>query len=304
MSDTTSESWADRTVIDEGDLREYVFETGSWEDKKLRVNSYCVTPSIDTLDVDGFIEFLKKQFPRFVFSQTEREKHDWPGIEAIRVADFDDDPRYDGKLGELILFVLVDGLLDLPMVCHKISYKQEPVQEVKGSDGLFFGDFEGHEALAIGEAKIYKRKSQGIDDALESTDRFHGPDAHTKKQHELNVASKTISEDLSEEETKQIIDALAPGTSNHRTIHPVFVGYQEDWLHDVQTECTGPDELKEEIQERIQGSELETTVRNKIQSDYEELEKHWLIFFLIPLEDVDGFREQLQEAIYPHASNH
>lgn len=304
MSEATEWSWAEHTVIDEDELRDYLFEAGSWDVQKLRIDSYCVKPNVDTLNIDGFIEFLRNQFHLFVFPEAERDEMAVPGIEALEEADYNPDPRKDGKLGELILFVLVDGLLDLPIVCHKMSLKEEPVQEVKGSDGLFFGHFKGYEAIALGEAKIYKRRSQGIDSALESTERFHGSGGRTKKRHELNVASRTLSEDLSEEETERIVEALSSEPTGERMIHPIFVGYETEWLHDLQVECTGPDELRDRITRTIQDSEIETKVREKIQSDYEELEKHWLLFFLLPLEDVDGFREDLQGAIYPYAQKH
>lgn len=303
MSESIFDPWAEKTAIDKEDLLDYVFEVDSWnpDDSKLRIDSYCVKPNFDTLNIDGFIQYLRNQFHLFAFPEAKRKDMAVPGIEAQAAAAPGSDPRTDGKLGELILFVLVEAVLGLPIVCHKLSLKQEPVQEVKGSDGLFFGTFEGAESLAIGEAKIYKRQSQGINSALESTERFHGSGGRAKKQHELNVAASTLSEDLSEEETNKILKAISPEPSPHRTIHPIFVGYEEDWIHDLQVECDGPDHLRDSISERLRGSDIETTVKNKIEEDYKELEKRCLIFFLFPLEDVDKFREELQKAIYPHA---
>lgn len=300
MSKTTYDPWAEKTAIDEDEFRDYVFEVDSWNRDKLRVDSYCIRPNVDILNVDGFIEYLRNQFHLFAFSEGKREDMAVPGIEAQEAAAPASDPRKDGKLGELILFVLVEAVLDIPIVCHKLSLKQEPVQEVKGSDGLFFGTFEGTEALAIGEAKIYSDRSRGINSALKSTERFHGVGGRAKKRHELNVAASTLSEDLSKEETEEIIEAISPEPSPHRTVHPIFVGYEEDWLHEVQIDCTGPEELQEKIAERLEESKLENKVKKKIESNYEELQKHWLVFFLLPLEDVDEFREELQEAIYPN----
>jgi len=302
MSESITDPWAEKTVIDKDDLREYIFEVDSWnpEGDKLRIDSYCVKPNFDTLNVDGFIQYLRNQFHLFAFPEAKREDMAVPGIEAQEAAAPGSDPRTDGKLGELILFVLVEAVLELPIVCHKLSLKQEPVQEVKGSDGLFFGHFEGTESLAIGEAKIYKRKLQGINSALQSTERFHGSGGRAKKQHELNVAATTLSEDLTEEETDRILRAISPESSAQRTIHPIFVGYEEDWLHDLQVECDGPDDLESSISERLRNSNIKTKIKERIAEDHQELEKRWLVFFLFPFEDVDKFRKELQQAIYPH----
>lgn len=303
-SDTNGKAWEEHTTIDEANLQKHLFETGRWEENKLQIASYCVEPNVDTLNFDGFITYLRDKFHLFAFPDEQRKEMTVPGIEAQERADFSNDPRTNGLLGELILFVLVEAILGLPIICHKISLKQEPVQEVKGSDGLFFGDFEGHESLAIGEAKIYKRLSQGIDSALASIDRFHGMGGRAQKDHELNVASSTLSDDLSDEETSEIIEAISPEPSDHRTIHPIFIGYEEDWLHQHQQTSTDQKELKEKITEEIKNSDLETKVKNKISNDYTNLEKHWILFFFHPLEDVDEFREDLQEALYPHSSRH
>jgi hypothetical protein len=304
MSKTLENGWAEYTAIDREELLEYIFSPNSWEDGKIKANVYCVKPAIDTLDVGGFLDFLQSQYHRFVFPESEWKGMETPGVEAQRRADFDDDARYDGKLGELVLFVLVDGLLDLPTISHKVAHKQEPVQEVKGSDGLFFDHFGGEEALAIGEAKIYSRRSQGINDALESTERFHGTTGDSKTDHELNVAAKTLSEDLNEDETDRLIEVLGSSGKQYRTVHPIFAGYEEEWLLKIQKECTGPEELQERIEQRIRDSELELSVMDTIEEDYPELRKYWLVFFLFPLEDVDVFRERLQERIFPHSTNH
>ena len=303
MSKSITDPWAEKTVIDKDDLREYIFEINSWvpEDSKLKVNSYCVKPNFDTLNVDGFIKYLRDQFHLFAFPKAKRKDMSVPGIEAQEAAAPGSNPQTDGKLGELILFVLVEAVLELPIVCHKISLKQEPVQEVKGSDGLFFGTFEGSESLAIGEAKIVKRRSQAINSALDSTERFHGKGSRAKKRHELNVAASTLSEDLTEEETEKILEAISPEPSPQRIIHPIFVGYEEDWLHDIQVECNGPDDLRNSISERLQNTDIENTVKQKIKDEYDELEKHWVVFFLFPFEDVRQFKEELHQAIYPHA---
>ncbi|MFC6954767.1 DUF1837 domain-containing protein [Halorubellus litoreus] len=299
MSDA---SWNDYTVIDQEDLLEYVFKVDEWENNKLRVSSYCIRPGVDTLNIRGFVEFLKDNYPKYVFSKKERQEYEWPFHEAIRRSDFTDDSRYDAKLGELVLFVLVDAILDLPMVSHKISLTQEPVQPVKGSDGLFFGEFQGEESIAFGESKIYTNRNSGLGDALESTSRFEESYATTKTNHELRVARKGLSEDLSAEDAIRVADAMYENPGSYRRVFPIFLGYEEEWMEEIQYSATSSEELEQEIKHRITEAGIEDDVLSKIRSDYEELQKSWLVFFMFPLEDVDKFRQNLQEAIFPHST--
>ncbi|AXG11975.1 HamA C-terminal domain-containing protein [Haloplanus rubicundus] len=301
MTTSDSSSWEKHTNIDREELEDFLFNVGSWEEGKLQVDTYCVRPRVDRLDMADFINFLEKKYPYFVFSETEIERREWPGKDALKMADFDNDPSHSGKLGELILFVLVDAILNLPLICHKMSQRYDPVQEVKGSDGLFFGEFGEYDALGIGEAKIYKERTSGIRDALDSTERFHGSDSHTKRQLELDVAARSLSDDLTEEELERIIEVLSSDPTQHRLIHPIFVGCEEKWLEDLQAECTEPDELKEKIRSRIADLDPMSYIQQKVETEFDTLRTEWLVFFLLPMEDVDEFRDQLQQAIFPHA---
>ena len=301
MTKSTRDSWAEHTVIDQAELEKHLFDAGSWKDGKIQIDTYCIQPQVDKIDDSDFISFLEDQYPYFVFSQAEMDRRKWPGKDALKMADYDDDPSHSGKLGELILFVLVDALLNFPLICHKMSQRYDPVQEVKGSDGLFFGEFEGYDALGIGEAKINKQRTTGIRKALQSTERFHGPDSQTKRELELDVAARNLSEDLSKDEIERIIEVLSSEPTQHRLIHPIFVGCEEEWLEEIQIECTGKEELQQRIRDRIEELDPRSYVQDKVENEYDSLKNEHLVFFLLPLENADNFREKLQQAIFPHA---
>jgi hypothetical protein len=301
MTKSTTSSWAEHTVIDRAELEKHLFDAGSWNDGNIQIDAYCIQPRVDKIDNSDFISFLENKYPYFVFSQAEINRRDWPGKDALKMADYDNDPTHSGKLGELILFILVDAFLNFPLICHKMSQRYDPVQEVKGSDGLFFGEFEEYDALGIGEAKINKQRTTGIRKALESTERFHGPDSQTKRELELDVAARNLSEDLSKDEIKRIIQVLSSEPTQHRLIHPIFVGCQEGWLEDLQVECTGKEDLQQRIRNKIEELDPKSYVREKVEGEYDSLKTEHLVFFLLPLENADEFREKLQQAIFPHA---
>jgi hypothetical protein len=305
MSESANESWCKATLIDQEELLEYLFEGGSWDkSNSLDISVYCIKPAPDSLDEAAFIQFLGEKYPYFVMSEKEVDDSKYPYREAQRRADFDEDSRYDGKLGELVLFVLVDALLDLPLVCHKLGQMQEPVQDQKGADALFYGVHEGTESLGVGEAKIYANPDRGIDSALESTDRFHGADGAAKTRHELTVARNNLSENLKDDQTERILDVFSNRRTQYKHLHPIFLGYEANWLKEKQQECNGSDELEAEIIKKIESCGIQDDVQDTLESDYSDLEKYELVFLMLPLEDVDRFREKLQEEIYPHAVRH
>lgn len=305
MSESKIKPWSNATLIDQEDLLKYIFQGGSWNyDPGLDISVYCIKPAPDSLDEEAFVQFLGEQYPYFVMPKEEVDEEKYPYREAQRRADFDEDSRYDGKLGELVLFVLVDALLGLPLVCHKLGQMQEPVQDQKGADALFYGMHDGTESLGIGEAKIYANSSQGIDSALESTERFHGADGAAKTRHELTVARNNLSDNLEDDQIERLLDVFSSQRTQYKHLHPIFIGYEAKWLNDKQKECSGPDELKAQIIDELESCGIQDDIRETLKSNYSGLEKYDLVFLMLPLEDVDRFRERLQEEIFPHAVRH
>lgn len=310
MSDTESleNPWREHTQIEREEFLEHIFKCAEWEEGRLDISAYCVKPSHNVIETGPFIQYVSNKYPHFVFSQEEIEEMveqgAWPFKEAQKRSDFPDDPSSDGKLGELILFLFVDAVLDIPMVSHKISWTQEPVQEVKGSDGLFYGMYEGKEALALGESKIHKRRHDALRKSLDSINRFHDPTGNTKTNHELSVAANNLSTNLSEEKMQKLMDIFTGVDTPDLQIHPIFAAYNEDWMLDIQAEAKDEEDLRSRVSSEIKNSGIrEYLVRKLDENEYQSLRKYQLIFFLLPLEDVDSFREELQHEIYPYKNS-
>ncbi|RRJ28096.1 HamA C-terminal domain-containing protein [Halocatena pleomorpha] len=304
MEKEFDDPWAEHTVIDGEELADYLQEGSQWQDKKIRVDSYIIKPNHGILDYTSFIQYLGRKYPYFAFSEDEVKEFDRPMHRAQKLSDYKDDARYDGKWGELILFLLVDGVLDIPMVSHKLGWKQNPVDQIKGSDGLFFGEFEGNPSLAIGEAKMYGNLSGGVEEALDSTDRFHGSGSQTRNQHELAVAAGNISKNLSPEKIERLASLFTSQERDYQIIHPIFVGYDDPDLGELQTEPLSDRELIERVREHITETDLVSIVERKLEDEYSHLRKHRLVFFFLPLENKNQFSENMKEEIYPHSTNH
>lgn len=300
MSGPVTGGWHIHTVIEREELVEYLEEVSNKSEDRLEVQTHCIAVGGDTIDSDALIEFASQKFPYLVFPEEEvEERSEVVYRDAQERAGLRDDVIRDGLYGELLLFLLVDGLLDLPMISHKIAAKQNPQDEVKGSDGLFFGEYHGEEALGIGEAKFFTEKKAGIRDSLESTDRFHGSGGSSTCNHELEVVSNSLSRNLSRERIEELSERLTATKSDYRLVHPIFVGYGEEELTQLQVEATDGDELQEMLVEHLEdGGETHDYIRRQLEG-YEELRKQWLVFILLPVDNPDSFKKRLKERIFP-----
>ena len=303
MSESIAKGWHAHTVVKEEELREYLLSPSQTSDGRLEVRTHCIAVGGNTIDTNGLIKFASNMFPHFVFPEDEVEER-FPQVyrDAQARAGFRENSQRDGLYGELLLFLLVDGLLDMPMISHKITGKQNPQNEVKGSDGVFFGEYRGKESLGIGEAKIFGDKKAGIRDSIESTDRFHGSGGGQMQDHELEVAANNLSTNLSGERLVELSERLTSNSSSYQIIHPIFVGYEEDELNRIQEDPIDGDELEERLFSFIEEDEdMVPYIQEKLE-EYQDLRKHWLVFFLLPVEDSDVFKEQMKEKIYPQST--
>ena len=299
MAESIEEGWHTHTVIDKSELEEYLHKISSDSDGRLEVQTHCVAVGGDTIDSDALIEFASEKFPYLVFPEDEVEER-FPEVyrDALAKAGLREDAIRDGLYGELLLFLLVEGLLDLPMISHKIAGKQNPTDEVKGSDGLFFGEFHGEDALGIGEAKFFTNRNAGIRDSLESTDRFHGSGGASTRNHELEVATNNLSDNLSQKQIEELAERLTANTSDYRLVHPIFVGYEEDELNRLQAQAADGNELEETLFKFLEDSSGTLEYVQDHLKEYEELQKHWLVFILLPVEDSDSFKQRLRNRIF------
>jgi len=304
MSESIAKGWRAYTIIEKEKLKEYLLSPSQMSDGRLEVQTHCITVGGGTIDTEGLIQFASDMFPYFVFPSDEVEERSLQVYrDAQARAGFRKDSQRDGLYGELLLFLLVDGLLDLPMISHKIAGKQNPQDEVKGSDGVFFGEYRGEEALGIGEAKIFGDKKDGIRDSIESTDRFHGSGGARMQNHELEVAANNLSTNLSRERIEELSERLTSSSTSYRLVHPIFVGYEEDELNQMQAEAMDGDELEKQLSEYIEEDEdMLSYIQDRL-NEYKDLQKQWLVFFLLPVEDSDLFKQRLKEKIYPGSTD-
>lgn len=214
-----------------------------------------------------------------------------------------------GKYGELLLFGIVEALLNCKMVAYKITNLTNYHDEIKGGDGVFMGEYEltnGTKNLAylIGESKIWQNYSGAKTDALDSIDRFYDPKVQaTFNSLEFFIAQKDISKiiDTDDIDINELYDRLDPKSDLFKkqiSIHPILIMYDTGSYDSLMVKASNNEELVKLIDENVK-SKLKKTLENieKKVKQYSELEKVYLDFILIPVNSVQSFNLTMDELI-------
>ena len=130
--------------------------------KKLVVRAYSLKFAGTEEHLHGLVKYMADSITNFVYSDLDLKeiKNPWK-----KARDYfgNVDPLRDGKSGELLLYLLVEAVLKIPLIAHKIRYVGDnPNDQAKGSDGIFMGNYNDHTAFLFGEAKIHNERSVGI----------------------------------------------------------------------------------------------------------------------------------------------
>ncbi|KIX20707.1 hypothetical protein SY27_12505 [Flavobacterium sp. 316] len=214
-----------------------------------------------------------------------------------------------GKYGELLLFGIVEALLNCKMIAHKITNLTNVHDEIKGGDGIFMGEYTlasgiKNTAYLIGESKVWQSYSGAKKDALDSINRFYDPKVQsTFNSLEFFIAKKDINKvfDSDNIDIDELYDRLDPKSELFKkqiAVHPILIMYDTKGYNNLMVKAANNEELINLINNDVQ-SKLDKTldgIKNKVK-EYSELEKIYLDFILIPTNSVKSFNQTMDELI-------
>jgi hypothetical protein len=302
--------WADYTVIssdkDPDNLQDFLIETTSDGGNPIAVHSYHFSPSpAGNLNKDDFAEYVGKKFVNFVLPPSEIEDAERPFRIATRREPMKALTDNDGKFGEIILYLLMEGEFDMPTISHKISNKQSFAHEQKGSDGLFYGEYKGEEFLGLGEAKFHdKNWKNGLRVAIKDVEKYHDKNPQRSLEEDLNIASATLhQEEFKGDHARRLQEIFDEGKSVAKILHPIFVGYKRDDLHEIQKSSGSISETNYELKRIIEDEDKLEHTKEKVEEFGSEIQKHVLLFMFLPVENTTEFKKNLLTSIYTGATD-
>lgn len=205
------------------------------------------------------------------------------------------DPDQTGEAGELLLYLLIEAVLNAPQVVAKMELKTNPNLEVNGSDGIHMA-WNANESLVeiyFGEAKVYQDMGAAIKAALASIDGFHAKDIC---RHEMLMVTKHFKH--AAPAVKSVVGSLildGVPTSGVRINHACLIGFNWNEYKAIFSQPTSArlDALKSAYLNAA--AKIHSTCDEKLEAF---ASKHLrLTFFFIPFKNVQDFRTAFNEAL-------
>ncbi|WP_019531309.1 HamA C-terminal domain-containing protein [Dasania marina] len=208
----------------------------------------------------------------------------------------DESPDKTGEAGELLLYFLIEAVLNAPQVVSKMELKTNHKDEVKGSDGIHarFNQDTGLVDFFFGESKIYKESSSAIADAIKSIDQFHDIEMY---QHEFTMVTKHFK--YADEKIRGAIsDLIIHGEPGPDVCinHACLIGYDFKGF-DSLTNKGAPDEVLKEFLDAFlkDGSRLTKLIQKRF-NEFDNKHIKFDVFFL-PFPSVVEFRNAFNAAL-------
>lgn len=275
---------------------------------KITVALHTVKVTGTTMLPDSLVAEIHNMLPDYVYGKT---KIDQMGIrKASLIANRffgDKNPESDGKYGELLLFALVETVLECKMVAHKIRSLSNMRDQVKGGDGLFLGNYDIGEgkiypAYLLGESKVVSTLSDGLTEAFQSLNRFHSDlTAPEFRSTELIVAKENLILDdrIDIDELYARLNIESEEYKKQVLVHPVLIVFNTKEIEKFETASKTPEELEEKIKSYVEKGKnnIAKAISRRV-AKHPEIAKVFLHFFLIPYNDVNKFRNSMYYAIH------
>ncbi len=273
----------------------------------IHINVRAFTVSFDDKkeNLDGLAEFMVQRIKEYVLTPSEIKELEKRDIDPWREAASyfgNRKSESEGKYGELLLFLLIEGILKSPMVAHKIKSISNMNAQVNGADGIFLGEINGAPSLLLGESKMIGGRSRAISEALESISVFHEPlTKGTAMKTELGVAKRNIIELIDDKQLDYLMKALDYQSDTYKSLHkiyPVLIVYDDTKIKKIKCKGKVDGEKQSEIIFKSSSKSLLKIIQHKISEERKILDDATLDFFFLPVSSVKTFRNLIHNKIH------
>ena len=206
-------------------------------------------------------------------------------LEAKRL--FRTNPK-TGQAGELLVYFLIEAVLQAPQVLKKMLITTNPNEERKGSDGVHIRWVGNEEFLEVifAEAKLYGDFGDALTSAFVSMTDFHNS---ATKELEINYFLNAFS--LLSAEQQEIVTSYVEGENKEkcREVHVCLIGHT--WKEYECLKTADREKFLEEFRARYLSWAL-TVMKPKLDAELSVfMHRHLRFeFFFLPFTSVDDFR--------------
>jgi hypothetical protein len=200
-----------------------------------------------------------------------------------------------GQPGELLVYFLIEAVLQAPQVLKKMLITTNPNDERKGSDGVHIRWAGEEDVLEVifAEAKLHKDFSTALASAFGSMTDFHNS---ATKGLEINYFLNTFT--LLDDEQRRVITSYVEGENKGKCqeVHVCLIGHT--WAEYECLKTADKKKFLDEFEERYLAW-ARKTMKPKLGAALAEFAHSHLRFefFFLPLTSVDAFRQLFLESL-------
>lgn len=248
---------------------------------------------------NSLYEYLKKNIGRYVYSRAKIEEYKLTdnmdtialdAIELLRDADNVNDKGAGGELGEILLYIFLEQVLNAPKMLSKIELKTTNNQYVFGCDGIhmlklqdtYNGKVYEYYQLILGEAKIIGDIKSAVKDALGSINKFNN-----NHDVDLKLLDTNMFKEAFDEKTVEFLKSLIIPSKRNNDISVdrafgIFIGYEFNMKDkDNYSNVIYKEKVNEKVAADIE--EILPEIEKLIYSY--ELQNHSFYFYFLPFND-------------------
>ncbi len=204
-----------------------------------------------------------------------------------------------GEAGELILYLILEALVKAPLLVSKMSLKTNSNMHVHGRDGVhvrYCPKLKGL-VLHLGEAKLHKQLSKGIDDAIDSITQYLGDRALRAREVSIIHTHMDLAglDPDAEVHLREMLNPYAMPRPPRREIHTCLIGFN----YPAYDKVAGPssEEVEAAFREQYEkrAKEIAEQIREKAGKNLSPPNN--LQFFVMPFPDIELFRTTFAQKI-------
>lgn len=200
-----------------------------------------------------------------------------------------------GEAGELLLYFLMEAVLNAPQVVAKIELKTNPALEMNGSDGIHMRWHPTDNLVDVyfGESKLYIDVGSALTNAFRSIEDFH---ANGMREHEYSMVTKYFKSlnEILKAAVAEVLYTGKPGPGA-RINHACLIGY--DWTAIGLTPTQAAAQVEAEYLRQYLADA--PRLHRLLQTRFDDCQRKHLGFevFFLPFTSVQEFRNEFTKAM-------
>lgn len=200
-----------------------------------------------------------------------------------------------GEAGEILLYFLLESVLEAPQLVAKMDLKTNTAMEIHGSDGIHmrWNDSDKCMDIYFGEAKLYSKISNALDNAFESITNFH-EDRQTDRELNIVTSHCKWADDKTKDFVLRYVDRHDP-IDDCRFNHACLIGY--DWTQYKKLQNEHRSYFLENFSQ-IYSKDIPRLI-SLLKSRFGKFKFRQFYFeiFFLPFKSVQDFRDEFNKAL-------